>query len=97
IMRMKKDEFESQLKLALKSKPKLSSNAELALLAQAEDLLAKRRERHASREALVRQVKQVRTERLASLRLFVSRGLELFTIYPDTPAAVTAFIVLILA
>src|SRR4051794_21637306 len=100
-MRIGIDEFEKQSKAVLNKKPKLSTQAELALFAQAEGLLTTRRERHASQEAVARQTSQARMRRgiyfSRSVQQLASRGLEFFAIHPDTPAAATTMIALVLA
>jgi len=94
---MKTREFEAQFKQVLNKKPKLSVESELALFAQAEDLLATRREHRASRETVAKRADQARTRRLTALRQLPSSLLEFFAIHPDTPVTATAFIALVLA
>jgi len=77
-------DFETKVTQALSIKAKLSTESELLLFAQAENLLSARRERISSRETVARLANRAKRQRLLA-------------IHPDMPAAATTFIVLILA
>jgi len=100
-MRIKKDQYEIALKQALKpeltTRPQVSSAFEASLFAKAEDLLATRRERVASRELTTQQLKQARRRGLIAFRQTSARILEFFAIHPSAPAAATTLATLILA
>ena len=96
-MRIKKDQFETQIKKALSEKPKLQGEFEGALFAKAEGLLSKRREQIASRQVEARQVALARKRWFAAIRQIFSRGLEFLAIHPDRPATAAVFAALIVA
>jgi hypothetical protein len=96
-MRIKEQNFQSSIKRALGNKTDLSAESKAALFAQAEILLAKRREHLSARELGARKVLQ-RGERLHfSLQKSFSCLIEILAIQPDVPAAGAAFLALILA
>lgn len=92
---MKKQDFEVPLKQLLSDKPEVPAKLEAAIFAQAEGLLAQRRELLASREADTLRSAQVRTRRFLSIRQSAARVIELFAIHPDAPATAAVFAVLL--
>lgn len=96
-MRIKKDEFEIQTKKALSGKLKPSDAFEAVLFAKAEDLLSRRREQIAGRDAEARQTALTRKRWLAAIWRFFSRTSELLALHPDRPATAAVFAVLIVA
>jgi len=89
-MRVSDHEFEAQIKQVLGEKSQIPDALEAALFAQAEDLLAKRRGRIASREA------EVKRRRIA-IRQLSSRVVELLAIRPEAPATAAILAALVVA
>ena len=94
---MKESKYETSLKDALNQKPKVSAEFEVTLFAQAEVLLAARREYLALREASVQDRKQAGSHWLNSARQILSDIWELFAIHPNLPATAAMLATLVFA
>jgi hypothetical protein len=95
-MRVGPDEFQNKIKQALSDKPAPSVMFEARLFAQAEDLLAIRRERLELRKSDAVRLAQKRAHLLSSFQESFSRILDIVAIRPDVPAAATALAALVL-
>ncbi|MCM2279009.1 MAG: hypothetical protein NDJ89_13115 [Oligoflexia bacterium] len=88
-MRIERDSLDTEISSALKQKRNPSGDFEAALFAEAEDLLAKRREQRDSREDRARRKSLARKRWLA--------GIELLAIRPDRPATAAVLAALLVA
>ncbi|OFZ18024.1 MAG: hypothetical protein A2X94_04560 [Bdellovibrionales bacterium GWB1_55_8] len=96
-MRIEKDRFQARLKEALSESPGTSDEFEAVLFSRAEDLLSKRREQIASREAEARQIAQVGKRWLLAIRQAFLRTLEGVALHPDRPATAAVLAALVAA
>ncbi len=96
-MPMKKAEFETQIKQALSEKPELPDELEAVLFSRAEDLLSKRREQIAARDAEAHKSRLTRKRWIEDIQRLFSRASEVLALYPDRPATAAVLALLIAA
>jgi hypothetical protein len=96
-MRIKEKELQTRIKTELSEKTKLSFKAEAALFAQAEELLAARRDRIQVRQDAAVRASRSRKQAFDSIQGLIAAAFEKFVLYPSGPMAATAFAALIIA
>jgi hypothetical protein len=96
-MRVRPNEFQSKIKQALSDRPGHSFAFEAKLFAQAEELLAAKRELFELHKTGAARRAQKKAQLLFSLQEIVSKLMDLIAIRPDVPAVAAAFAVLVLA